>query len=343
MRRCLQLASLGAGNVAPNPMVGAVLVYHDRIIGEGYHQEYGKAHAEVNCLKSVAAEDRNLIPQSTLYVSLEPCSHYGKTPPCADLIIQEKIGSVKVGCIDINKKVRGQGILRLRNAGVKVDIDICTQECFALNKRFFTFHTLQRPYIILKWAQSQNGKIGIKDKRVQISNKYTNKLVHKWRSEEASILIGNSTAQVDDPMLTNRFGSGRNPVRIVLAGNRPPENLKMYNQEGRTIVFNKRLQKETDKVTYIKIDGEEYLEEVVNKLYELGIMSVLVEGGSFTHQQFLDEELWDECRIITNTRMIISKGIDAPELHNVTWAETQMIQDDMIGFIYNPLSPFASK
>lgn len=235
MRRCIQLALLGAGNVAPNPMVGALLVYDDRIIGEGYHREYGQAHAEVNCVNSVRAEDLHQIPESTMYVSLEPCSHFGKTPPCADMIVREKIGRVKIGCIDANQKVHGQGIKRLREAGIDVKTGILESECIHVNKRFFTYHSMKRPYVILKWAQSQNGMMGRRGERVKISNTYTSLLVHQWRSEEPAILIGNNTAETDDPLLTNRYGTGKNPVRIVLSGKNVPENLRMYHEDGQTI------------------------------------------------------------------------------------------------------------
>ena len=207
MHRCIQLAKLGAGYVAPNPMVGAVLVQRDRIIGEGYHQQYGGPHAEVNCIASVNETDKDLISASTLYVSLEPCSHFGKTPPCADMIIKHKIPKVVIGSRDPSKEVNGKGIEKLKAAGVEVEVGILENECKTLNRRFFIFNTQHRPYIILKWAQTADHKIaGITDERLFISSEVTNRLVHKWRSEEASILVGTNTALYDDPELTQETG-----------------------------------------------------------------------------------------------------------------------------------------
>ncbi|HVF98165.1 MAG TPA: bifunctional diaminohydroxyphosphoribosylaminopyrimidine deaminase/5-amino-6-(5-phosphoribosylamino)uracil reductase RibD, partial [Flavisolibacter sp.] len=212
MQRCLQLAGLATGNVAPNPVVGSVLVYNDRVIGEGYHKQFGQAHAEVDCIASVLEEDKPLINQSVLYVTLEPCAHFGKTPPCANLIIQEKIPKVVVGCRDPFLQVNGKGIEKLRAAGVDVTVGILEEDCKSLNKRFFVFHTQHRPFVVLKWAQSGNQKIGGADgKRIFISNDYTARLVHKWRSEEATILVGTNTAFYDNPRLDTRLWPGNNP------------------------------------------------------------------------------------------------------------------------------------
>jgi diaminohydroxyphosphoribosylaminopyrimidine deaminase / 5-amino-6-(5-phosphoribosylamino)uracil reductase len=200
MHRCLELARSGAGSVAPNPMVGAVLVYENRIIGEGYHQQYGRAHAEPNCIAAVKEQDKHLIERSTLFVSLEPCAHFGKTPPCADLIIENKIPGVIIGCRDPFVEVNGKGIEKLRAAGIQVQLGVLENECRKLNKRFFTFHTQHRPYIILKWAQTLDNKVANEDySRVPISNEYTNRLVHQWRSEEMAIAVGTNTALYDDP------------------------------------------------------------------------------------------------------------------------------------------------
>src|SRR5437868_6012424 len=232
MHRCLELAKLAAGNVAPNPMVGAVLVHEEKIISEGYHKQFGEPHAEVNCINNVKEEDKHLIEKSTLYVSLEPCSHFGKTPPCTDLIIKNKIPKVVIGCVDIYKEVHGRGIKKLQDAEVEVVTGILEKECIELNKRFFTFHEKYRPYIILKWAESANGKIGIDTERVLISNEYSDRLVHKWRSEEAAILIGTNTALKDDPSLTTRLWQGNNPVRLVIDMDlRLPSHLKIFNRE----------------------------------------------------------------------------------------------------------------
>ncbi len=268
MRRCLQLALLGAGHVAPNPMVGAVLVHEDRIIGEGYHQLYGQAHAEVNCLASVKEEDRPLISFSTLYVSLEPCAHHGKTPPCANLIVERQIPRVVIGCRDPFPAVNGKGIEILRSAGVEVGVGVLEGECRWVNRRFFAFYMEHRPFIVLKWAQSANGKMaagifagngkidaeggtnaddggqaGTIGSRTRISNDYTNRLVHKWRSEEASILVGPRTALLDDPALTVRWWNGPNPIRLVIDKDlQLPPTLQLFDRSVPTIIFNNHRQ-----------------------------------------------------------------------------------------------------
>lgn len=317
MNRCIQLAKLGAGNVAPNPMVGAVLVYGNEIIGEGYHQKYGEAHAEVNCLNSVAKEKESLIEKSTIYVSLEPCSHYGKTPPCADLIIKNKIKKAVIGIKDIYKEVDGTGIQKLQNAGLEVISGVLENECRELNKRFFTFHQKKRPYIILKWAQSANGQIGSNGERILISNDYSNRLVHKWRSEETAILVGTNTALSDNPSLTTRLWEGKNPVRIVIDKElKLPPGLKIFNNEARTLIFNSSKNSIIENIQYIKLDNKIFLQDLLSSLFELNIQSVLVEGGTKTLQSFIDLGLFDEARVITNQEMIIEKGIAAPEMKN---------------------------
>jgi diaminohydroxyphosphoribosylaminopyrimidine deaminase/5-amino-6-(5-phosphoribosylamino)uracil reductase len=318
MSRCIQLAKLGAGNVAPNPMVGAVLVFDNKIIGEGYHQRYGEAHAEVNCINSVKEENKHLIEKSTIFVSLEPCSHYGKTPPCADLIIKNKIRKVVIGTKDINKKVAGKGIEKLKNAGLEVVTGILENECKALNKRFFTFHQKQRPFIILKWAQSLNGKIGSDtNERIIISNDYSNRLVHKWRSEEAAILVGYNTALKDNPALTTRLWQGKNPVRVVIDKQlKLPSSAKLFSKETNTVIFNFVKNSIEKNLSFIKVKNENCIEEILHSLYDLNIQSVLVEGGAKTLQSFIDTGFWDEARVIINEEMIIENGIDAPEIKN---------------------------
>lgn len=315
MNRCIQLAKLGSGNVAPNPMVGAVLIYENKIIGEGYHQKYGEAHAEVNCINNVAEINKSLIEKSTIYVSLEPCSHYGKTPPCADLIIKNKIRKVVIGIKDIYKDVDGAGIQKLRNAGLEVITGVLENECHDLNKRFFTFHQKKRPYIILKWAQSANGKIGSNDGRILISNDYSNRLVHKWRSEEAAILVGTNTALLDNPSLTTRLWEGKNSVRIVIDKElKLPPDLKIFNNKARTFIFNSSKNSIEENVQYIKLENKNFLQDLLHSLFELNIQSVLVEGGTKTLQSFIDLGFLDEARVITNQEMIIEKGISAPEM-----------------------------
>ena len=332
--RCLQLANAGSEYVAPNPMVGAVLVYENKIIGEGYHQKYGQAHAEVNCINDVAEENRALINQSTLYVSLEPCSHFGKTPPCTNLIIEKKIPKVIVGCKDIFKEVSGRGIQKLKDAGIEVITGVLENECVELNKRFFTFHEKFRPYIILKWAQSMNGKIGATGKeRVLISNDYSSRLVHKWRSEEAAILIGTNTALKDDPLLTTRLWHGKNPVRIIIDKElRLPSTLKVFNGETKTIVYNLLKNSNEETLVHIKLEKENFIDGLIQSLFEMNIQSILVEGGSKTIQSFIDNDLWDEARVITNEELIIENGVASPEMKNFVLEKQERYLRDVISY-----------
>lgn len=336
MSRCVQLAMLGAGNVAPNPMVGAVLVYDNKIIGEGYHEKYGAAHAEVNCINNVSEENKFLIEKSILYVSLEPCAHYGKTPPCTDLIIKNNIKKVIIGCKDVYKEVGGKGIQKLQNADVAVVSGVLEKECNDLNKRFFTFHQQFRPYIILKWAQSANGKIGSVDKRIFISNEYSNRLVHKWRSEETAILVGTNTALQDDPLLTVRLWEGKNPVRIVVdKGLKLPPSLKIFNTESKTIIYNLIKNSTEENLVYIKLERENFTHQLLNSLFEMNIQSVIIEGGTKTLQSFIDEGLWDEARVITNEELIIENGIPAPEMKNFILTKQERYLNDMIRYYKN--------
>ncbi len=319
MYRCLQLAALGAGQVAPNPMVGAVLVFENTIIGEGYHQQYGQAHAEVNCINSVTAANKKFIEQSTLYVSLEPCAHFGKTPPCADLIIKNKITAVIIGCRDSYNEVDGKGIQKLQAAGIKVTVGVLEKESLELNRRFFTFYTKRRPYIILKWAQSANAKIAANNfAAVKITNDITNRLVHKWRSEEAAILVGFNTALQDNPSLTNRFWYGKNPVRLVIDRQlKLPASLHLFDGKVKTIVYNDVKQKEQNGVFYHLTDtSKNLIPFILKSLFELNIQSVFVEGGTSLLQSFIDGNNWDEARVCTNQKLIIEDGIPAPKLCN---------------------------
>lgn len=342
MQRCLDIAKSGEGHVAPNPMVGAVLVHDENIIGEGYHTQWGGPHAEVNCIQSVPDGMKYLIPESVMYVSLEPCSHFGKTPPCANLIIENKIPEVVIGCMDINEKVSGKGIATLRNAGVKVRMSAMEKECIHLNRRFFTFHNQKRPYIILKWAQTMNGIMGKHSGRLYISNEYTNILVQKWRGEEAAILVGNHTALNDDPRLTNRSGTGTHPLRIILSNDHLPVNRRMFGEPGSTLVFNTVKSESKEEVTFRKVSKENYLEDVLTFLHSKGIQSILVEGGAYTLQQFLDKGLWDECRIITNTEMVVAEGVKSPALPDMECNSTLKIQGDLIQSYTNRRNPFVA-
>jgi len=335
MRRCLQLAKLGVGYVAPNPMVGAVLVHDDKIIGEGWHHKYGEVHAEVNCLGSVKNENRHLIQQSGLYVSLEPCSHFGKTPPCTDLIIKNKIPKVIIGCRDPFIEVDGKGIEKLKAAEVGVEVGILEKECKELNERFITFHTEKRPYIILKWAQTADGKIAApssEKSRLLISNEYSNRLVHKWRNEEASILIGTNTAMLDDPELTTRLWPGASPVRLVVDMDlKLPLSLKIFNEQHRTIIFNTIKHEEGDKLQYYQVTEDASLvHQITNALYQLKIQSVIVEGGARSLQSFIDDGMWDEARIIKNSELRVPSGLPAPQLQNALKTYEQNLFSDKI-------------
>ena len=275
MRRCIQLAKNGRQNAKPNPMVGAVIVYDGRIIGEGYHVRCGEGHAEVNAFASVSSEDEPLLKDSTIYVSLEPCSHYGKTPPCADLIIKKGVRRVVIGCIDEFAEVQGRGIRKLREAGIEVEVGVLEEECKALNRRFFTFHREKRPYIILKWAQTANGFIDDHFQPVQISNDFTKMLSHKLRAEEDAILVGRVTDEREKPQLNVREWRGPNPKRLVI-DHAHPLNLE--------------------------------------SLHAHNIQSLIVEGGAETLRSFLVQGLWDEIRVETNTQLTVSDGTRAPQI-----------------------------
>jgi diaminohydroxyphosphoribosylaminopyrimidine deaminase/5-amino-6-(5-phosphoribosylamino)uracil reductase len=346
MERCLALAALGAGRVAPNPMVGAVLVHGERIIGEGFHEYFGGPHAEVNCIASVAEPDRALIPESTLYVSLEPCSHFGKTPPCTGLVIEKKIPGVVIGCVDPFGDVNGKGIKKLKRADVNVIVGVLEKESRELNKRFFTFHREERPYVILKWAQSRDGMItGPGRKPVRISNEYTNRLVHRWRSEEASILVGTNTAMTDDPALTTRLWPGRDPVRMVIdLDGKLPSSLKLFDRSVKTIVFNGIKQEAEKGLLYERISAElPLVPQVMRALHRLQLQSVLVEGGASLLQSFIDAGVWDEARVISNMELEIGDvpgagiGVSAPVLSHQELVQTEQLQSDRID-LYFPKS-----
>ena len=338
MNRCLELAKQGAGFVAPNPMVGAVLVFDNRIIGEGYHEKYGEAHAEVNCINSVKEADKVLIAKATLYVNLEPCAHFGKTPPCTDLIIAHKIPSVVVGCSDPSDVVDGKGINLLKAAGIAVMAGVLETECKELNKRFFTFHTLKRPYVILKWAQSKNQKIANADfSRVWITNVYSNRLIHRWRSEEAAIMVGTNTALQDDPALNTRHWTGPDPVRLIVDMNlRLPATLQLFDRKQQTVVFNGIKNEEQENLVFCKIEKEPSLvKNILKACYELNIQSLIIEGGNKLAESFINEHAWDEARVIENSRMIIDNGLRAPVLSNQKFMASESVFTDVISYYKN--------
>lgn len=330
--RCLELAQKGIGHVAPNPMVGAVLVYNDQIIGEGYHKQYGQAHAEVNCINSVKAKDRNLIAASTLYVSLEPCNHFGKTPPCSDLILSYKIPKVVIGMQDPFKEVNGSGIKKLRDHGVIVASGILEERCKFLNRRFVTFHRHQRPYIVLKWAQTSNGYIGnITNQRLMISNDFANRWVHKMRMEESAILIGANTAIKDNPQLNIRYWKGKHPIKMLIDPKlRTPLNSQIFQEETSVVVFNYLKSTVEHHIEYVQIESEDVVDQVMNYAYKKGIQSILVEGGTFTLQQFIENHLWDESFIIHNDHLTINSGILAPRLSHHQLKDSFYIDNNRI-------------
>ncbi len=335
MQRCLQLAILGLGQVSPNPMVGSVLVYEGEIIGEGYHQQYGEGHAEVNCLQSVANKHQQLISASTLYVSLEPCAHFGKTPPCTDLILKHKIKKVVIGCQDISSKVNGKGIEKLRLAGVEVIEDVLKEACMAMNRRFFCNHLKHRPYIILKWAESADGYIGQSHQTIKISNAFTDRMVHQWRADEDAILVGYRTALQDNPRLNVRLAEGKQPVRIVIDEQLTlPPTLHLFDESQTTFVFNLNKNSQDTDTEYIKISKEQLLPSLLEKLVEKKIQSVIIEGGRALLQQFIKDDLWDEARVIQNNRYLY-EGIQRPNLINATLVDSKQVLNDVIYFHKN--------
>ncbi|MET2984393.1 bifunctional diaminohydroxyphosphoribosylaminopyrimidine deaminase/5-amino-6-(5-phosphoribosylamino)uracil reductase RibD [Aureibaculum conchae] len=319
IKRCLQLAKNGLGLTRPNPMVGCVIVHDNNIIGEGFTNPFGGNHAEVNAINSVS--DRKLLQKSTLYVSLEPCSHFGKTPPCSDLIIKHNISKVVVGCIDPFEAVAGRGVKKLQESGCEVIFGVLEKECIELNKRFFTYHTKKRPYIILKWAETKDGFIAPTTKRkenkpVWITNKYSRQLVHKWRAEEQAILVGTTTAIEDNPKLDVRDWIGENPLRLILDRNlRVPNNYNVFDGSNRTVVFTEKDKKDKNNLKYSKIDFTKNIpQQICDYLCKKEIQSVIIEGGTKTLQSFIDTDLWDEARIFTGD-VSFSDGVKAPIIY----------------------------
>jgi diaminohydroxyphosphoribosylaminopyrimidine deaminase/5-amino-6-(5-phosphoribosylamino)uracil reductase len=318
MLRCLQLALLGGGYTAPNPMVGAVLVCDNVIIGEGYHRRYGEPHAEPNAINSVV--DKDLLKLSTLYVNLEPCSHYGKTPPCANLIVSSEIPRVVIGTLDPNPRVAGRGVEILRNAGVEVTVGVLENECRELNKRFFIFQEEQRPYVLLKWAQTSDGFIDYKRTDMSevpliISNSITKQLTHKMRSENQAILVGANTVLLDNPSLTVRNWSGKSPIRIAIdRQGRIPENFNIKDGSISTLIFTEKPYPYAKNLEYVQVefDGRN-LNVILQKIYERNIHSVLVEGGATILNSFIEAGLWDEANIEISP-VCINEGVAAPQI-----------------------------
>ncbi len=321
MRRCLELARMGVGMVAPNPMVGCVIVYEGNIIGEGWHQVYGGPHAEVNAVEQVA--DKSLLSQSTVYVSLEPCAHFGKTPPCADLLVKHKVGRVVIGMVDPFSEVSGKGIARLEAAGIPVTVGVLEDECKKLNKRFIVFNEQKRPYVILKWAQTTDGFLGPDADKVSpevyaaqrhITGKTVQTLVHKWRGEEAAIMVGTKTAKTDNPRLDTRAYSGNNPVRVVIDREHVlPDSLNLLDGSIPTLVFtSKNSQSKHAQTTYVTIDFDNPVwPQILAELHNRKLQSIIVEGGAFTLNTILDSGLWDELQVFTASHTLTA-GVRAP-------------------------------
>ncbi len=337
IKRCLELAKNGFGFTYPNPMVGSVIVYKDRIIGEGWHQKAGEPHAEVNAINAV--KDKSLLKEATLYVNLEPCSHYGKTPPCAELIVKYQIPNVVIGALDTNPKVSGKGVLHLIDNGCEVFVGILEQACLDLNKRFYTFHNLKRPYIILKWAASADGFIAKRQINEQerepffITNNQSLQLVHLWRAQEAAILVGTNTAVADNPKLDVRQMNGLNPIRVVLDRLlRIPKQSYLFDKTVKTIVITDSksdFSKNETNLLFEPIDfGKNVPRQICEVLYKHEIQSVIIEGGSQILQSFIDADLWDEARIFKGEINLV-EGVKAPQL-NGTLISTQKILNDQL-------------
>lgn len=334
IRRCIELAQNGLGTTYPNPMVGSVIVYEDRIIGEGWHKKAGEPHAEVNAVNSVI--DKSLLQKATIYVSLEPCSHFGKTPPCCDLIIQHKIPNVVIGTVDPNEKVAGRGIAKLIEAGANVSVGFLETECNELNKRFFTFHQKKRPYIILKWAETSDGFIAPKERQetkpVWITNQYSRQLVHKWRSEEQAILVGTQTVLEDNPKLDVRDWTGNSPVRVILdQNNRIHKDYNVLNGQVKTIVIcQTRTAIDKENTIFEVIDFKQNIaRQITEVLYRHQIQSLIVEGGQKTLATFIEENLWDEARIFTGST-IFTSGTKAPTFIKTPSEKYRISNDELI-------------
>jgi diaminohydroxyphosphoribosylaminopyrimidine deaminase / 5-amino-6-(5-phosphoribosylamino)uracil reductase len=336
MKRCLTLAAKGFSKVAPNPMVGCVIVHNGKVTGEGYHKKFGEAHAEINAINSV--KNKALLKDSTLYVSLEPCAHYGKTPPCADAIIKHGIKKVVIGCVDPNPKVKGKGVAKLIKGGCDIITGVLEKECMDLNKRFFTFHQEKRPYIILKWAMTSDGFIDKKRLKsvnpLKITGKEADLLSHSWRSEEQAIMVGTDTVLMDNPKLTTRSIIGRSPIRIVADRNlRIPSNSNIFSNFASVIVLNSKKNKKQGNIEFVKVKfDKEKLDNLLAELYKRNIQSVIVEGGAKLLSSFIKQDLWDEARVFKSGKKI-SEGLKAPLLGAKVISKIKVGSDTLTKYI----------
>ncbi len=329
MQRTFELALNGVGSVSPNPAVGCVIVYDNKIIGEGWHKKYGHAHAEVNAVESV--QDKSLLTKSTVYVNLEPCAHTGKTPPCADVLIRYGVKKIIISNVDTNPLVGGKGIQKLKDAGIEVVTGVLEKEGRALNKRFFTFVEKKRPYIILKWAQTKDGFIARKNFDSKwISNEHSRQLVHQWRSKEDAVLVGKTTVLKDNPSLTVRDWSGKNPVRIVIDRKLElPQTLNLFDHNQKTICYNLLKDEEQKNISFIRLEENNFISHLVDDLYKQEIQSIIIEGGSQTIKLFIDLGLWNEARIFTSMQTF-KEGISAPEIKGETQLVQSVLGDELV-------------
>ncbi len=337
MSRAIQLSKLGLGHVSPNPLVGCVIVNENRIIGEGYHEQYGQAHAEVNAVRNV--KEKHLIEGASAFVTLEPCSHFGKTPPCADMLIDRKLKEVYVATLDPNPVVSGKGISKMRKAGINVHLGLLEAESRAANERFLTYHQADRPFVILKWAETQDGFIARENFDSKwISNQRSRQLVHQWRAEEDAILVGKNTALYDNPKLNVRHWSGANPIRVAIDLNLElPANHHLLDQSTETYIFNRKKAAGSGKLHWEKIDdSKDLLPQLITKLHQLRIQSVIIEGGAKTLQLFIDANYWDEARVFKAPNNFGS-GIKAPQIHGNLTSEID-VEGDTLSILKNPLA-----
>ncbi len=331
MHRAMELARLGFGNVSHNPMVGCVIVYNDKIIGEGYHRQFGEQHAEVNAINEI--KEKEMLADSTAYVTLEPCAHFGKTPPCANLLVQHQVKKVVIANIDPNPLVAGKGIEILRNAGIEVKTGILEDDGKDLNKRFFKAIINKRPYVILKWAETADRFIARKNFDSKwISNDFSRKLVHKWRAEEDAILVGKNTAKHDNPTLNVRDWEGNNPLRIVIDRHLDlDENINLFNKEIPTICYNLKKSIERKNLYFVQLSEAKFLENLLEDLHKRNFQSVLIEGGAKTIQNFIDAGLWDEARVFQSSACF-SAGISSPQLKGATFDGKEDIMGDTLTY-----------
>lgn len=336
MRRAIQLALLGKGTVSPNPLVGCVVTVNDKIIGEGWHQKAGEAHAEVLAIQSVGNKD--LLSEATVYVTLEPCAHFGKTPPCANLLVDIGVKQVVIGCTDPNPLVAGKGIEILEKAGIQVTLDCLKEECLALNNVFFHSILKKTPYIILKWAETADGFVARENYDSKwISNSMARQLVHKWRSENDAILVGKNTAKYDDPQLNLREWAGANPIRIVIDHHASlAPTLQVMDASIPTIIYNLEIDKEKANLHYVKLSNTNFYQHLLSDLYNRKISSVFVEGGTQTIQEFIELGLWNEARVFKSKKHF-NEGIKAPQLKNHQFVSLEIIQDNYLTTYKNSL------